>query len=384
MNWHLKALKDYFLLARGDFFQAAIKLRLQFSWNIENQESFTNSSELEHITELLRLAGWRMRNIVTALLLHHNPLLLPLAPPNYRWQCRRRLIHLHRPVIKNQMTLSATSDSVSLTALTSLSISEIVELFKSLPSLQTLNISECPLLKALSGRVILRYLPVLGKLEILSCEELDLSTNDYDDDDDYGGGEDMPMTPNLQSTKLLKLVLDYIPKLETFPWWIRHLTNLERLIILSCQNLKTLPERFPNLTSLQSHTIWNCGEKLIRRCYEGRSYIHHSFSLQAVIYMDIFKLPQSLLVRGSNMEQLEPSEQLYVIDHPRARDPELVSLLPGFGSRTHIRPSRIRGLEPLVQPARGSQARIWVRTRVTNPDRGLVTPRLVEPRVGSP
>ncbi|PKI40187.1 hypothetical protein CRG98_039439 [Punica granatum] len=28
-----------------------MKLCLQFCWNIENQESFTNSSELEHITE---------------------------------------------------------------------------------------------------------------------------------------------------------------------------------------------------------------------------------------------------------------------------------------------------------------------------------------------
>ncbi|OWM87221.1 hypothetical protein CDL15_Pgr010253 [Punica granatum] len=28
-----------------------MKLRPQFYWNIENQESFTNSSELEHITE---------------------------------------------------------------------------------------------------------------------------------------------------------------------------------------------------------------------------------------------------------------------------------------------------------------------------------------------
>ncbi|PKI31505.1 hypothetical protein CRG98_048086 [Punica granatum] len=162
---------DYTVL----FQLAAIKLCLQFGWNIENQ--------------LLRLAGWRMRNIVTA---------FPLP-------------------------------------LTSLSISEIVELFKSLPSLQTLNISECPRLKALSGRAILRY---------------------------------MPMTPNLQSTNPRKLVLDYIPKLETLPWWIQHLTNLERLIILSWQNLKALPEWFPNLTSLQSPTIWNCGEELTRRCQE--------------------------------------------------------------------------------------------------------------------
>ncbi|PKI31521.1 hypothetical protein CRG98_048102 [Punica granatum] len=80
LNGQLKAPKDCFLLAKVDFFQVGhgyiiwyllalisesfldigsvsrildsiMKLCPQFNWNIENQESFTNSSELEHITE---------------------------------------------------------------------------------------------------------------------------------------------------------------------------------------------------------------------------------------------------------------------------------------------------------------------------------------------
>ncbi|OWM63562.1 hypothetical protein CDL15_Pgr019512 [Punica granatum] len=148
LNGHLKALKDYFLLAKGDFFQcfleesrqlmrlpprqstaeadrmvpfqlvdviesqwnvlqgriqdshdftelvgfhqeildSIMKLRVQFCWNIENQESFTNSSELEHITEEFnkksnslytilrssRLAGSQRAPFLRRFLLHLN------------------------------------------------------------------------------------------------------------------------------------------------------------------------------------------------------------------------------------------------------------------------------------------------------------------------
>ncbi|OWM63561.1 hypothetical protein CDL15_Pgr019511 [Punica granatum] len=210
-------------------------------------------SYISHGEQLLQLAGWRMRN-VTALLLHqHDPLLLPLGPQH---------------------------DSVSLTALTSLSIREIedaehfpVELFQSLPSLRELYIDDCPRLKALPLGAIFRYLSTLEMLEISGCKELDLSTeNDDDDDDGNAEGEseeDMPMPLNLQFTKLRKLRLEYIPKLETLPWWIQHLTNLENLHIESCENLKALPEWFPNLTSLKHLKIGFCGEELTRRCQEN-------------------------------------------------------------------------------------------------------------------
>ncbi|PKI70519.1 hypothetical protein CRG98_009024 [Punica granatum] len=100
-------------------------------------------SYMSHGQQRLQLGGWRMRN-VTALLLHQrDPLLLPLGP--------------QRPMpVLVPTDPSPSTDSLSLTALTSLSISEIedaeqlpVELFQSLPSLQYLGIGNCPRLKAL-------------------------------------------------------------------------------------------------------------------------------------------------------------------------------------------------------------------------------------------
>ncbi|PKI32191.1 hypothetical protein CRG98_047427 [Punica granatum] len=291
-----------------------------------------------YFRDLLRLAGWRMRN-VTALLLHqHDPRLLPLGP--------QRPMAVLVPtdsspstIIKNQTTLTAISDSISLAALTSLSISEIkdakqlpVQLFQSLPSLQSLKIKDCPGLKALPLGAILRYLSNLETLEISGCKKLDLSTEDDDDDDDGGNAEgmtnllqlhghhklrhleirdckglkslprrvflpllttleslaliycpeldlsmgeskvdeeDMPMPPNLQFTKVRKLEIRFIAKLETLPWWIQHLTNLESLVIHSCKNLKALPEWLPNLISLRHLGISYCGEELTGRCQEN-------------------------------------------------------------------------------------------------------------------
>ncbi|OWM86794.1 putative disease resistance protein RGA1 [Punica granatum] len=268
----------------------------------------------------------------------HHPTNLPsLAVPN--------------PSTSKMTFISITSIPVS--ALTSLAIDSMndadhlpMELFQSVPSLKSLAISNWSRLKALSGRAILRYLPALEKLEIYNCEELDLSTEDDDEDDGCGGGEGMHQLqgghklrqititevhktrslpgwfqylPNLQEltietcfglkslprrlflpllTTLESLSLCDCPeldlsrtgesgdqqdmsnlqfaklrdlsfwgeKMETLPWWIQHLTNLESLSIRRCTDLKAMPEWFPQLTSLQYLEVYGCEKELTRRC----------------------------------------------------------------------------------------------------------------------
>ncbi|XP_031372809.1 putative disease resistance protein RGA4 isoform X2 [Punica granatum] len=165
--------------------------------------------------------------------------------------------------LSSRITLISLS-SISILALTCLTISEVkdsehlpVELFQSLPSLQSLAISRCPRLKAPPVWAILRYLTALESLTISLCPELDLSTGES------GYQEDMPEG---LAYKLRELEFSGVEKMETLPWWIQHLTNLESLKIKICRDLKAFPEWFPQLTSLKRLEISNCGEELRRRC----------------------------------------------------------------------------------------------------------------------
>ncbi|OWM86728.1 hypothetical protein CDL15_Pgr015764 [Punica granatum] len=161
----------------------------------------------------------------------------------------------------SRITLISPS-SISLLAPTGLTISEAedlehlpVELFQSLPSLQSLAIKDCRRLKGPPVWAILRYLTALESLTIYDCPQLDLSTGESE----YQ--EDMPEGPTY---KLRELKFRWIWNMGTLPWWIQHLTNLESLKIEFCLNLRAFPEWFPQLTSLKRLEI--CGEKLIRRC----------------------------------------------------------------------------------------------------------------------
>ncbi|OWM80086.1 hypothetical protein CDL15_Pgr010064 [Punica granatum] len=261
-----------------------------------------------HGQQLLELRGWRMRD-VTALLLHqHDPLLLPFGP--------------QRPMAVLVPTdPSPSTDSVSLTALTSLSIIGIEDvehlptgLFQSLPSLQSLRIGNCPCLKALPlgaiqslpslqslkiwrcprlkalplGAVqslpslqslqiedcprlkelplgaILRYISTLETLRISYCPELDLSTENDDDDDDGGNAEGMTDLLQLQGHhKLRHLSIWGVHKAECLPGWFQYLSNLQSLTIGCCEGLKSLlPVRLilPLLTTLDSLVLSSCPE----------------------------------------------------------------------------------------------------------------------------
>ncbi|XP_065631049.1 putative disease resistance protein RGA3 isoform X2 [Quercus suber] len=66
-------------------------------------------------------------------------------------------------------------------------------------------------------------------------------------------------------TTLKMLTISHCENLKTLPRWIRKLISLESLIIGDCHNLKSLPNEMRDLTSLQCLGIFSCPE-LRKRC----------------------------------------------------------------------------------------------------------------------
>ncbi|XP_075645818.1 putative disease resistance protein RGA4 [Castanea sativa] len=58
--------------------------------------------------------------------------------------------------------------------------------------------------------------------------------------------------------RLIHLYFDGLPKLNSLPVGLQHVTTLETLYIANCENLKTLPRWIGNLISLKELTIYNC------------------------------------------------------------------------------------------------------------------------------
>ncbi|XP_075644130.1 putative disease resistance protein RGA4 isoform X2 [Castanea sativa] len=116
----------------------------------------------------------------------------------------------------------------------------------------------------------------LEQLYIISCKELNLGS-------DVDGMEWRHLNrltylyfsglPKLNSlpvglqhvTTLEALSIGYCENLKTLPRWIGNLISLKQLTINNCVNLKSLPDKMRDLSSLQTLRIWNCPE-LQRRC----------------------------------------------------------------------------------------------------------------------
>lgn len=91
----------------------------------------------------------------------------------------------------------------------------------------------------------MQNLTSLELLEIRSCEEVDLFT-----DDDDG-------TQCVSVTTLQHLIISEVP-LTTSPVGISDLTSLQQLEIDRCPYLISLPDGISNLTSLQKLGIYKC------------------------------------------------------------------------------------------------------------------------------
>ncbi|XVF30494.1 hypothetical protein REPUB_Repub16aG0062900 [Reevesia pubescens] len=127
----------------------------------------------------------------------------------------------------------------------------LFEGIQKLASLQTLIIGSCKNLISLPHG--LKYLTTLRFLLIGDCQKLDLNMTlgfKENEDDDNG-------------FCLQTLVITELPQLEALPQWLLQgsANNLKYLSIEECQNLTTLPE-WHNLTSLEKLAIIDCPKLL--------------------------------------------------------------------------------------------------------------------------
>ena len=84
----------------------------------------------------------------------------------------------------------------------------------------------------------------LESLDIFSCKELNL-------------GNDVDGMEWRHLNRLIHLIFSGLPKLNSLPVDLQHVTTLETLYIQNCENLKTLPQWIGNLISLKQFTIHN-------------------------------------------------------------------------------------------------------------------------------
>ena len=113
------------------------------------------------------------------------------------------------------------------------------EWLQNMTSLTYLKIWPCPRLKYLSR--FMQHLTSLKRLEIWECEEVNLFSDESDND-------------THPVTTLEVFMISNVPHLITLPEWINNFTSLQSLKISECLNLTSLQKieifRCPNLTSL--------------------------------------------------------------------------------------------------------------------------------------
>ncbi|XP_056162358.1 putative disease resistance protein RGA4 [Syzygium oleosum] len=126
-----------------------------------------------------------------------------------------------------------------------------LSLILELHGLRSVTLQQLPKLASLP--LWLLQLSNLEDLTIMYCEELDLCKDESGNNNnlilDFHGG----LHHSLHSVDLFGL-----PKLASLPQWLLQLSNLERLRIEDCDNLKELPEQIVALESLQKLQIIKC------------------------------------------------------------------------------------------------------------------------------
>ncbi|KAJ7982732.1 LRR domains-containing disease resistance protein [Quillaja saponaria] len=183
----------------------------------------------------------------------------------------RQWFMLPTPTTKPGSQASTSSSGSPVPGLRALQIGRMntfeyfpVEVLHRLTSLDKLTLNDNPSLRSLSG--VLKHLNALRYLKVESCEELDLLNGE---NGDYG-------MQWKQLRGLQDLILMDLPKLESLPEGLQHLTNLRRLVLMNCSHFTSFPEWIGNLeASLEEITIASCPS--LRSLPEG---MRHLKSLQ--------------------------------------------------------------------------------------------------------
>ncbi|KAL6311872.1 hypothetical protein AAG906_021593 [Vitis piasezkii] len=102
----------------------------------------------------------------------------------------------------------------------------------------------------------IQHLGALEELRIDHCEQLN-----FDD-----GGMQFQGLRGLR-----ELSIREIPKLESLPKWLQHVTTLEALSITECSDFTTLPDWISSLTSLSRLEILMCPRFKLEDRYQKMS-----------------------------------------------------------------------------------------------------------------
>ncbi|XP_021727917.1 putative disease resistance protein RGA3 [Chenopodium quinoa] len=161
-----------------------------------------------------------------------------------------------------------------------------------LPVLNELVVERCNALHLLASE--LKYLTSLNRLEISSCKNLNFSNNDITKSSDSNTIiwisskivhlDELSRNPWKSLKCLHHLNLREIPKMETLPEGLKHVTSLRSLWISACPALKALPEWIGSLTALQHLRIENC--KSLKTLPDGIK------DVQSLIKVEISECPE--------------------------------------------------------------------------------------------
>ncbi|XP_050283874.1 putative disease resistance protein RGA4 isoform X2 [Quercus robur] len=145
------------------------------------------------------------------------------------------------PYLENDLSLRNVSSKLfQETILPSSSSSSSSHLSK----LKHMSIGNLPDVVSLPDGLVSNLIS-LESLYIYSCKELNL-------------GSDVDGMEWRHLNRLIHLRFYGLPKLNSLPVGLQHVTTLETLYIENCENLKTLPRWIGNLISLKQFTIYNC------------------------------------------------------------------------------------------------------------------------------
>ncbi|OWM86729.1 hypothetical protein CDL15_Pgr015765 [Punica granatum] len=222
----------------------------------------------------------------------------------------------------SRITLISPS-SISLLALTGLTISEVedlehlpVELFQSLPSLQSLAIKHCPRLKGPPVWAILRYLTSLESLTIIWCPELDLSTGES------GYQEAMPEEP---AYKLRELKFG----------WISQRHKLVHIEICFCDNCLRLPplDQLPSLKRINLVYLRNLQWIELSESESGTPQSNSFPSLEEIHLSDLPKFTgfERRRRRRRSSSRIEQEEEAI-----REEDDDSLLMLPLFSHKVKV------------------------------------------------